>query len=83
MDGQNFRACVNVFFLRNSFVHKSISFVFLALLSDTIISCRMVLRSPFYVMFGKVQAVLYLWQWAVYLRKNICGVLIDIDMAEK
>lgn len=43
----------------------------------------MVLRSPFYVMFGKVQAVLYLWPWAVYLRKNICGVLIDINMAEK
>lgn len=43
----------------------------------------MVLKSPFYVVFGKVQAVLCLWPWAVYLRKNICGVLIDIDMAEK
>ena len=43
----------------------------------------MVLRSPFYVMFGKVQAVLYLWQWAVYLRKNSCGVLIDIKIEKK
>lgn len=43
----------------------------------------MVLRSPFYVVFGKVQAVLYLCPGAVYLRKNICGVLIDIDMVEK
>lgn len=43
----------------------------------------MVLRSPFYVVFGKVQAALYLWPWDVYLRKNICGVLIDIDMVEK